>query len=141
MFIANIKIKKIWYNYAKKRWEMKLHVKCKSILLQKSLSLFLKPYLTSSKHCDFFISDQYFESEKPLFLIGKDIKKPFNKNELLNSINKFATKINVQQKNQKPKKSEKSFIKQNKELNKQIETLTSKFSQDLVKLIKNYYEK
>ncbi len=120
---------------------MKLHVKCKSILLQKSLSLFLKPYLTSSKHCDFFISDQYFDSQKPIFLIGKDIKKPFNKNELLNSINKFATKINVQQKNQKPKKSEKSFIKQNKELNKQIETLTSKFSQDLVKLIKNYYEK
>ncbi len=118
---------------------MRVFIKCDSPLLQKSMYIFLKPFVTSFKHCDFIISDRKFKSEKPLFIIGKDIKKPFGKDELLKSLNKFVDNC----KDDTSQKIENKAIEDlhvNK-LDKDIEKLTAKFSQDLVNLIKNYYEK
>lgn len=108
---------------------MKVAVKCNSILLDNALNIFLKPSLTSVKHCDFVVTDGKIKCEKPLFIIGKHIKKPFSKEELLSTLADFSQKEN-------PKVSKENGI-----LEKKIEDLTKKFSQDLVNLIKDYYEK
>lgn len=108
---------------------MKVAIKCESILLDKALNIFLKPYLASIKNCDFIVVDEKIELKKPIFLIGENIKKPFNQDELIIALNDFYENYIANR------------LNNNKNLEGEIENLTIKFSQDLVSLIKDYYEK
>lgn len=112
---------------------MKIAIKCESVLLEKALNIFLKPYLTSLKYSDFVVSDRVLEIEKPLFIVGKHIKKPFSKEELLLALANFTV----------PKEGDTPSLQHKKDenLESKVENLTHKFSQDLVKIIKDYYEK
>lgn len=109
---------------------MKIYIECKSILLHKALSLFLEPFLCPYKQCDFVVSDYEYESKKPIFYIdGKNanLQKPFSKEKLLSSLNEFAKC---------------SFEKnQNTSFEEQIDKLTKDFSQKMLQIIKDYYEK
>jgi len=68
---------------------MRLFIKCKSPLLQKSLDLFLKEYKTDNLDiCDFCVSDTKIK-EKRTFIIGKDISHPFTKDELIQTLKEF----------------------------------------------------
>jgi hypothetical protein len=94
---------------------MKYKVSCDSLLLEKSLKIFLKKYLSED---GILITDR---NEKNAILIGTDIKKPFTKSQLLLTLSNMDS------------------LKFEKEsLEEKIEKLTSKFVKDLLDTIKEY---
>ncbi|WP_299546034.1 hypothetical protein [uncultured Helicobacter sp.] len=72
---------------------MKIALICDSLLLDRSLEMYLKEYLTSYKACDFVVATQPVESQKPVFLIGDmegaHLKIPFTKELLLQELESF----------------------------------------------------
>jgi len=66
---------------------LKFQIRCKSLLLQKALEEFLKDYISND---GLVISD-----EKGDIIIGKDIKKPFSKEQLLKQLKEiYYMKVN-----------------------------------------------
>ena len=97
---------------------MKIALACQSVLLEKSLEIFLKSYITPYKQCDFVISDKEIEIDKPLFQIANDdsdLVMPFSKSALILKV-------------------------ENNELEQKITKLTDNFRDDLVSVIKEYYD-
>ncbi len=117
---------------------MKIAVACKSILLQKSLELFLKNYISAYKYADFIISDREISVDKPLFLISKDekanLKLPFTKSQLILEIKAFYKK-NFEKEGNEQKTADLSYIE------KKLEILCKKFQKEVMKTIKEYYER
>lgn len=114
---------------------MKIALACQSILLEKSLEIFLKNHITPYKQCDFVISDKEIEIDKPLFYISHDsgnLNIPFSKSALMLALDKFYENLYTDE-----VKVEKIDIK---ELEEKIELLTDNFRKDLIKTIKEYYE-
>lgn len=72
---------------------MKIALICDSLLLDRSLEMHLKEYLTSYKLCDFVVATQPVESQKPVFLIGDfegaNLKIPFTRELLLQELDTF----------------------------------------------------
>lgn len=72
---------------------MKIALICDSLLLDRSLAMYLKEYLTSYKLCDFVVATQPVESQKPIFLIGDfegaNLKIPFTRELLLQELDTF----------------------------------------------------
>ncbi len=97
---------------------MKLKVDCDSPLLQESLEIFLKDFISEE---GIIISDN---PQKGTIIIGKDIKKPFTKTSLLIQLEKL---FNI--KSQKPTFEE------------ALDNLIDEFAQNLKTLIKDYYGK
>jgi len=117
---------------------MKIAVACKSILLQKSLELFLKNYISPYKYSDFIISDREISVDKPLFLISKNenanLRLPFTKSQLILEIKSFYKK-NFQSSDTKQQNRDLSLLE------KRVELLCEKFQKELIKTIKEYYER
>jgi len=68
---------------------MRLFIKCKSPLLQKTLDLYLKEFKTLNLSiADFCVSDTKIR-KKRTFIIGKDISHPFIKDELIKTLKEF----------------------------------------------------
>lgn len=82
---------------------MKIALICDSLLLDRSLEMYLKEYLTSYKMCDFVVATQPVESQKPVFLIGNmegaHLKIPFTKELLLKELESFYHALNEESKN------------------------------------------
>ncbi len=97
---------------------MKIKINCDSPLLQESLEIFLKDFISEE---GIVISDN---PEKGTIIIGEDIKKPFTKASLLIQLEKL---FNI--KSQQPSFEE------------ALDILIDDFSQNLKKLIKEYYGK
>ncbi len=72
---------------------MKVSLVCESPLLQKSLEIYLKPYLSTYEACDFVITDREVRSKKPVLVIGKredaTLQVPFSKEEALSKTQLF----------------------------------------------------
>lgn len=122
---------------------MKISLKCKSPLLNASLERFLAPFVVSDKTCEFYITDFACKSKKPVYIIGgKNIQKPFTKDELLISLENFYH-TSVKSDKVIDRLSVKVKVKDSKNdaLEKKIDSLTKEFSQNLVSLIKAHYEK
>lgn len=66
---------------------MKIAVQCESPLLQRSLELFLQPYLTTFKQCDVVVRDRRVEEvTKPQLVVSNDdgdLAKPFSRSQLM----------------------------------------------------------
>lgn len=80
---------------------MKIALISNSLLLDRSLEIYLKDYITSYKQCDFVVSTEKIEqSDKPVFLIGdyedSNLKKPFTKEILLERLESFFLKLQKQ---------------------------------------------
>ena len=97
---------------------MKLKINCDSPLLQESLEIFLKDFISEE---GIVISDN---PQKGTIIIGKDIKKPFTKTSLLIQLEKL---FNI--KSQKPTFEE------------ALDNLIDEFTKNLKTLIKDYYGK
>ncbi len=97
---------------------MKLKINCDSPLLQESLEIFLKDFISEE---GIVISDN---PKKGTIIIGEDIKKPFTKTSLLIQLEKL---FNI--KSKRPSFEE------------ALDLLIDDFSQNLKKLIKEYYGK
>ena len=109
---------------------MKYKIECKSLLLQKALENFLDGYIDED---GLVISD--YEGD---IIIGKDIKKPFSKSQLL---------IQLENLEKKPKNLEidmsifNEIQTKTKSFDEKLDELIDEFSQKLKKLIKEEYGK
>jgi hypothetical protein len=120
---------------------VKISLACQSVLLEKSLKLFLKNYIYPYKQCDFVIADRKIEIDKPLFYISYDdsnLNIPFSKSSLILSIENFYNTIF-----KKDLIVEEKVVKEVNidKIEKKITELTNNFRDDLVKVIKDYYDK
>ncbi len=114
---------------------MKIALACNSLLLTKSLEIFLKKNLTSYKKCDFVISDKNIEIDKPLFLISSEssnLQVPFSESSLIIELDKFYNNLMSAD---TPKENSVDEMKE------KIDFLTKKFRDDLMEVISEYYEK
>ena len=119
---------------------MKIALACQSMLLEKSLELFLKNHIYPYKQCDFVISDRHIEIDKPLFYIANensDLNIPFSKSSLLLSVEKFYNSLTQENADENTLHVKKVDIK---DLEIKITKLTDNFRDDLVSVIKDYYE-
>lgn len=124
---------------------MKIALACRSILLERALALFLKPYIVSLKQCDFVIADSKVLLDHPVFLIGNEqahLSTPFSKTTLLLALEEFndcisGPEIPVGESLTIP--LEKSEERDFSLLENKIEVLTEKFRKELVQTIKAHY--
>lgn len=76
---------------------MKIALICDSLLLDRSLEMYLREHLTSYKLCDFVVATQPVESQKPVFLIGDfqraNLKIPFTREILLQELESFEQQV------------------------------------------------
>ncbi len=140
---------------------MKIAIDCKSPLLQKSLELFLKEYLSSYKNCDILIQDKKCVDNKKCFYISSDkdadLIKPFSKQKLLETLDKrykldksiVEPKVIAKKEEIIPKKVKELKVKKEKNdnsldfslLEKRIEFLTQEYQQNILNTVKAFYEK
>jgi hypothetical protein len=115
---------------------LKFRVECKSLLLQKALEEFLKDYLDEN---GIVISD-----EKGDIIIGKDIKKPFSKSQLLLQLKKISQSkqnFNLEEKPEVDKYIKFNDLIKNESFEDKLDNLIKEFSIKLKKLIKEEYDK
>lgn len=104
---------------------MKIALECKDIILERALQLFLKEHLGRKKDCDFIVTDEKIEFDKPQFLISKSSSQlalPFGKEELMRALSEFdeaLKKLAIQKANEKIKA-----------LEEKIEKITEQFKKD-----------
>ena len=116
---------------------MKIALACQSVLLEKSLEIFLKSYITPYKQCNFVISDRKIEIDKPLFYIAtenSDLIIPFSKSALMIKVESFYDSLFKEETKESIKKVD------IKDIEVKITKLTDNFRDDLVSLIKEHYD-
>ena len=123
---------------------MRVAVECKSPLLQKSLEMFLKKYLCSSKHCDILVRDEECVNDQKTFFIGTkagaDLVKPFSKSQLILALENRYKTLDLKEHADVDKAGNEESM--NFEiLQKRIEFLTKKYQEDILNSIKAFYEK
>jgi len=119
---------------------LKIAIVCDSVLLKKSLEIFLKNEISDFSTADIVISDRRFECNKPLLLIGNqadaDIKKPFGKVKLLSVLDNYEKELNIRQEVLSPKIEIKECENIESTLEEQIGRLTHEFSTKLIAIIR-----
>jgi len=124
---------------------MKVAVQCESALLQRSIEMFLGSNLSSLKQCDLVLRDKkIMDSYNSLFISSAedaDIRKPFSKSQLYLTLEKFYKKIEDVQEIQKEVEiidtpTDKNF----KLLEDRIDKLTLEYKQNILGLVKAFYE-
>jgi hypothetical protein len=127
---------------------MRVAVECQSPLLQKSLELFLKKYLCSSKKCDLLVRDEICLDDKRCFYVSSDTKadlvKPFSKSQLILALEeKYKTLYEKKENNM----IEKEYLDEEYDgldfslLEERIELLTREYQKNILKVVKAFYEK
>jgi len=126
---------------------MKVAVQCESALLQRSIELFLEEHLSSLKQCDLVIRDKkIMDSYHSLYVSSSadaDIKKPFSRSQLYLSLEKFYQKIEEIKSVQDYDEANVTFSPMQDEyarLEEQIDILTQEYKNNLIKLVKEFYE-
>ncbi len=122
---------------------MKVAVECKSPLLQKSLELFLSSHISSIKQCDIVVRDFKALNDDKTFYIANDkesdLVKPFSKSALILALeNRYETIT------PKAEQEEDSFVNEpaNFEiLEKRIDMLTQEYKDNILKVVRAFYEK
>ena len=114
---------------------MKLFINCQSLLLQKSLENFLKRYIVSKNRCDFIISDKDIAADKPVFVIGTDIEKPFSRSRLFIELEKYEKNLSSLS---AIKNIDSDLDDSNLSLEQEIEKLTKDFVYDIMQALKRH---
>ncbi len=137
---------------------MKIALISNSLLLTKSLEIYLRDYLTSYKMCDFIVATEPMEANKPVFLIGDfsetNLNKPFTKEILLEKLESFYWRINHQEDLQQENsldntknadylfndvKEQRLIIKESDiELQQKIQEVLERYTQEIVSLSMEY---
>lgn len=71
---------------------MKVFINCDCEILSATLEKILSNSITSESDADIIICEREFASNKPLFIIGKDITQPFSEAELKQKLSEFLNK-------------------------------------------------
>lgn len=119
---------------------LKISIMCDSLLLQNSLEIFLREYLSSYKQCEMVLSDKKRDINKPIVIINSsknaDIKIPFSRSSLLVDLQNIYQKKFNKNSNQKSKTQKNSLW----QLERKIDKLTLEFRENLIKTIREFYE-
>ena len=73
---------------------MKVFINCDCEILSATLEKILSNSISSQSDADIIICEREFASDKPLFIIGKDITQPFSEAELKQKLSEFLEKKN-----------------------------------------------
>lgn len=124
---------------------MKVAVQCESALLQRSLELFLDKHLTSLRHCDVVIRDKkIMDSHHSLYISGSgdaDIKKPFSRSQLYLALENFYKNIvNIEEVAAYDEEVKFSDTRDFSLLEERIELLTQEYKNNLIKIVRAFYE-
>jgi len=124
---------------------MKVAVECRSPLLQKALELFLSRYLSSKKHCDIVIRDEpCLEDERCFYISDKsdgDLVKPFSKSQLILALEKKYKTSSTLSSLKQELSSESEELMDFTILQKRIEALTHEYQENILNVVKAFYEK
>jgi len=122
---------------------MKVALKCRSMLLEKTLRKILSQYIASEENANILITDHKInkhDNNLPIFRIAyndieADLQKPFSRSQLM-------IKLEEKLKTMKQKDELISIIEdEDTSLEKEIEKLTKQFTNDLLKIFKKYSNK
>lgn len=122
---------------------MKIAIECKSVLMQKTMEMFLKNHLSSSKHSDIIIRDEKCLNDDRCFYVSSDkdadLIKPFSKSQLIlalesryKTLKKDSTSEDVE------------IIEESLDidiLEKRIKFLTQEYQDNILKAVRAFYEK
>lgn len=120
---------------------MKIHIECKDIMLQKTMELFLKEYMTSKKDCDFLVCDEKTSYKKAQFIVGDKsfLKLPFSKEKLLEALSEFYSVISGNANMIKQSQiSAKNNTQKENEFEEKLDILMNSFKKSLIELFKEY---
>lgn len=67
----------------------KIAVNSESVLITKALELFLKDKITQESNATLLISDREQQTHLPQLIIGREIPKPFTKEQLFDTIDHY----------------------------------------------------
>lgn len=118
---------------------LKVAIVCESILLKKSLELFLRDRISDFSSADIVISERKFECNKPILVVSNvqdaDIKKPFGKAKLVSILENYERELEI--KKEILEKKVGSAGGEIDRLEREIRELTEEFSARLIQIIKS----
>ena len=122
---------------------MKVAVICNSLLLRKSLEIFLRDRLSSQSGCDFVVSDRALEVDKPVFLITREkdtnLAKPFSKTRLIKALDEYYKSIGGIIEEEKAVIAESEVVMADSgEMEQKIRKLTDDFVSGLMHVFREY---
>ena len=111
---------------------MKVFINCDCEILSATLEKILSNSITSQNDADIIICEREFASNKPLFIIGKDITQPFSEAELKQKLSEFLNKSEFLEKKTQsvPEKNFAAF-------EKNLDEILLSFKKQILELFKN----
>lgn len=111
---------------------MKVFINCDCEILSATLEKILSNSITSQSDADIIICEREFASNKPLFIIGKDITQPFSEAELKQKLSEFLEKSGFLDKKTQsvPEKNFDAF-------EKSLDEILLSFKKQILELFKN----
>ena len=122
---------------------MKISFECDCILLEESLKLFLRDFISLRKDCDFIVADRKIETKKPVFVIAEHsphLQIPFSKEVLISALEEFYSAIQFSEPAAPSHTSAFAFaaaVQQNgSNLELEVSNLIDKFKEELLALLR-----
>lgn len=124
---------------------MKIALACQSPLLEKALTLFLKPYIVPLKQCDFVVCDHEATLGAPLFRVGPKSTNapfPFTKSSLMLALDSFSLALKnsaliAHEATVKTPVKTRDFSA----LKNTLDAITTRYQEEILQAVKEYYEK
>lgn len=122
---------------------MKISFECDCVLLEESLRLFLRDFISLRKDCDFIVADRKIETKKPVFVIAEHsphLQIPFSKEALISALEEFYSAIQFSEPAASSHTSAFAFaaaVQQNgSNLELEVSNLIDKFKEELLALLR-----
>ena len=122
---------------------MKISFECDCVLLEESLKLFLRDFISPRKDCDFIVADRKIETKKPIFVIAEHsphLQIPFSKEALISALEEFYSAIQFSEPAAPSHTSAFAFasaVQQNgSNLELEVSNLIDKFKEELLALLR-----
>jgi len=122
---------------------VKISFECDCVLLEESLKLFLRDFISLRKDCDFIVADRKIETKKPVFVIAEHsphLQIPFSKEALISALEEFYSAIQFSEPAASSHTSAFAFaaaVQQNgSNLELEVSNLIDKFKEELLALLR-----
>ena len=122
---------------------MKISFECDCVLLEESLKLFLRDFISPRKDCDFIVADRKIETKKPVFVIAEHsphLQIPFSKEALVSALEEFYSAIQFSEPAVPSHTSAFAFaaaVQQNgSNLELEVSNLIDKFKEELLAILR-----
>ena len=117
---------------------MKVFINCDCEILSATLEKILSNSITSQSDADIIICEREFASNKPLFIIGKDITQPFSEAELKQKLSEFLEKSEFLNKSEFLDKKTGAVPEKNFDaFEKNLDEILLSFKKQILELFKN----